>query len=329
MSDLSNLKEVIGDYRYDDGIIISEDHIQKWLRQFPEDDRHVLVNELTYTLDKTYWSKTRVCDFLEKILSSTKRRFVGDNPEEFWRNVNILNIQQQGSSQQEMIHLLDLAAKRKYGFGVTAKPNSTTHVYLDDALYSGNRIHRDFKNWLEAKKEDSGEVHVVVLASHKQGKFYASEMISDYQKKFNTRFNFHWWSFLKFENRSSYLSHSDVLKTTKLPDDPMVSNLVNKIEKRSTYSIKMRPITNPPYISQFFSNERGRQELERIFLVAGTRVLDACPDFPEFINPYGFSFLRGLGFGSLLAFYRNCPNTSPLSLWAGNPWIPLFPRKTN
>ena len=125
------------------------------------------------------------------------------------------------------------------------------------------------------------------------------------------------------------LHHSDVLKTTKLPDDPMVSNLVNKIEKRSTYSLKMRPITNPPYESQFFSNDNGRQELERIFLVSGTRLFDACPQFPDNFRPYGFSAFDDLGFGSLLAFYRNCPNTSPPSLWAGNPWIPLFPRKTN
>ena len=39
--------------------------------------------------------------------------------------------------------------------------------------------------------------------------------------------------------------------------------------------------------------------------------------------------LESLGFGSLVVTFRNCPNNAPLALWAGDPWYPLFPRRTN
>jgi hypothetical protein len=39
--------------------------------------------------------------------------------------------------------------------------------------------------------------------------------------------------------------------------------------------------------------------------------------------------LETLGFGSLIVTFRNCPNNTPLALWAGDPWYPLFPRITN
>ena len=54
-----------------------------------------------------------------------------------------------------------------------------------------------------------------------------------------------------------------------------------------------------------------------------------CPYLKESARPLGFSLLKTLGFGATVVTHRNCPNNCPLALWAGDPWYPLFRRKTN
>jgi hypothetical protein len=78
-----------------------------------------------------------------------------------------------------------------------------------------------------------------------------------------------------------------------------------------------------------FSGEAARAVLERAFLKAGARIRSVCPYLPENARPLGYSKLMTLGFGATVVTYRNCPNNCPLALWAGNPWYPLFSRKTN
>jgi hypothetical protein len=86
-----------------------------------------------------------------------------------------------------------------------------------------------------------------------------------------------------------------------------------------------------------FSSEEGRQLLERELLLAGMRIRSFSQNPSKALRPLGFSPF-GLGFGSMIATYRNCPNNVPLALWwgdsaaeAGHPfskWRPLLPRKT-
>ena len=86
-----------------------------------------------------------------------------------------------------------------------------------------------------------------------------------------------------------------------------------------------------------FSSEEGRQLLERELLLAGVRIRSFCQNPKRVMRPLGFCVF-GLGFGSLIVTFRNCPNNSPLALWWGDPdaglssplsrWYPLLPRKT-
>ena len=68
---------------------------------------------------------------------------------------------------------------------------------------------------------------------------------------------------------------------------------------------------------------------EQEFLKAGVRVRTLCPYFNEYMRPLGSNLMKTLGLGSLFVTYRNCANNTPLVLWAGDPWYPLFERKTN
>ena len=84
-----------------------------------------------------------------------------------------------------------------------------------------------------------------------------------------------------------------------------------------------------------FSSEAGRQLLESEFLIAGVKIRTLTQSPKDFIRPLGLGNF-GVGFGSLLVTYRNCPNNCPLALWWGDPeatsgalhWYPLLSRKT-
>ena len=86
-----------------------------------------------------------------------------------------------------------------------------------------------------------------------------------------------------------------------------------------------------------FSSEEGRQLLERELLLAGMRIRLLSREPYPMMRPLGFSPF-GLGFGSTIVTYRNCPNNTPLALWWGDPladaahpfahWYPLVQRRT-
>ena len=86
-----------------------------------------------------------------------------------------------------------------------------------------------------------------------------------------------------------------------------------------------------------FSSEENRQLLERELLLAGMHIRSLSQNPSPALRPLGFSPF-GLGFGSTIVTYRNCPNNAPLALWWGDPqaapahpfarWYPLVQRRT-
>ena len=70
-------------------------------------------------------------------------------------------------------------------------------------------------------------------------------------------------------------------------------------------------------------------------MLAGASIRESCASLSDKMKPLGFGDY-GIGFGSMIVTYRNCPNNAPLALWWGvdgakqsRRWVPLFPRKGN
>jgi len=126
------------------------------------------------------------------------------------------------------------------------------------------------------------------------------------------------------ENRNHYRNESEVLWPAAIPDD---ADLKAYMADERKFPFKPRApggtLENP-----IFSSEQGRQVIEREFLLAGMRIRGFSQNPSRALRPLGFSPF-GLGFGSMIVTYRNCPNNSPLALWAGDPWYALLPRAVN
>ena len=75
--------------------------------------------------------------------------------------------------------------------------------------------------------------------------------------------------------------------------------------------------------------------LESEFVIAGAKIRAMAENPNPSMRPLGYSPF-GVGFGSMIATYRNCPNNCPLAIWWGNPkatagalhWYPLLQRET-
>ena len=125
-------------------------------------------------------------------------------------------------------------------------------------------------------------------------------------------------------DRKNYIDASDVLRPTSIPDEQAVIDYAYGL----SHQVVLRKLGSRT-ATRFFSSEAGRHILEQEFLKAGVRIRSICPNLNKYQRPLGNSVLETLGFGSLLVTFRNCPNNAPLALWVGDPWYPLFPRRTN
>ncbi|TLD42071.1 MAG: hypothetical protein JETT_1639 [Candidatus Jettenia ecosi] len=286
-----------------------------------------ILLEMQHVLSQSYFKRKSVIEFLNELI--TNEKLTVGQPDSFWSSVNFLNIQRGGSSQRYMLQQFDAILRNILGFGIdSCGSQSGPFVYIDDVIFSGNRIRHDLESWIKSNAPQSCIIHVIVIASHSSGEWYATREIKRAALAAGKNIKVYWWRCVEIEDRKSCINLSDVLRPTLIPDDVETQHYVEKLSNQG-YPPLIRTVLDPPHQSNFFSSERGRQILEQNFLIVGVRIRQICPFLPEQIRPLGYSLLRTLGFGSVIVTFRNCPNTCPPALWAGNPWYPLFQRKTN
>ena len=204
---------------------------------------------------------------------------------------------------------------------------ATTVLYLDDGVFSGSQIGRDLSGWIQSDCPLRARVEIACMALHRSGEWKAIRpdgYVALAKEEVGKEVELRWWPNIKAENRLTYIDISDVLSPRALHDDLSVR----------TYSSTLAP---PPRLRTgenlgrlgLFSSHAGRELLEQEFLKAGAQIRERAPNLNIHQRPLGNTTFGGLGFGSMVVTHRNGPNDAPLALWAGNPWHPLFPRRTN
>ena len=312
---LASIASTIKDYRAGDIPEPTPDHVDRWIRQFDENVQFPMLRELDFVFKRTYVSKARV----QELFSAFVDHFLCD----FWRTAHILNIQQNGTSQSEIRKMVGDILQEKCGLDIDRHGVAgEDFVYLDDAVFTGNRVIQDLSDWINKSALKGIKIRIMTIAIHN----YAEYQIDVANKDFNglkeqNQIEVKIWRIKNFENRRTYRDRSDVLWP------------VPGVYDSDGFSPRMPERHN----SRIFSCESGRQLLEREFLNAGVRIRGFATTPDRQLKPLGFSPFEP-GFGSLFVTYRNCPNNCPLALWYGDPslypeshplgkWYPLFPRK--
>ena len=311
------------DYREGDLPPPTSEHVDCWIRQFDEAVQLPILLEMDHVLKHTYFSRKGTKEFLAGLFNTEK--LVGDDPCTFWKSVKFLDIQSHGASQKEIIALFSTVLKKQCGFEIAdCGTDPHTFVYLDDAVFTGNRVRQDFETWITDNAPVDATVHIIAIALHSHGQNYAKGKIKQTARNRDKRIAFKWWRAIELEDQRLNTDSSDVLRPVAIPDDDLVKEYVDAMN----YKPQLR---TPGQVgsNEIFSSDEGRQLLEKEFLKAGVHIRKMCLHLNQYQRPLGNSVLETLGFGSLIVTFRNCPNNAPLALWAGDPWRPLFPRTTN
>jgi hypothetical protein len=159
------LAEIIADYRSGEVPKPDRDHVLKWVSQFDEAVRLPILEELCHVFGHTYLSKSDAKKFLKSV--SQTEALAGKDPCDFWSKANIMDIQLGGSSQTEVRKLFGEVLEKKCGFGLEGTGKSgDTFVYLDDGIFTGNRVRRDLEAWLGSAPAEA-QVHVIAFAVHR------------------------------------------------------------------------------------------------------------------------------------------------------------------
>ena len=278
---------------------------------------------MDYVLKRTYFSQDRVIKFLWDLMHTTK--LVGDDPSKFWRNVKFLEIQEEGESQTELLALFNRLLATQYGFGIDkCGENASTFLYLDDGVFTGDRVRGDLRKWVVDEAPPEANLHVAAIALHSGGEDRVNEHIKRATTTTGKTIKISWWYEIELEDRKVHRHEADVLYPAGIPDDPAVLGYIRK-EKYKPSPRRSGNIGE----DALYRNDRGKRLLELEFLKAGAHIRQLCPKLGPMQKPLGYTPYDKLGFGSLIITYRNCPNNVPLALWADHPWYPLFPRVTH
>jgi len=329
---LASIADTIKDYRAGEIAPPTPDHVDRWISQFDNAIQVPLLREIDHVLKQTYFSKSNVSEFFAKQIDHKK--LAGDKPCEFWRAVHMLDIQQDGHSQMEIRELFGEALKKQCGFEIDECGSAGgAFIYLDDVLFSGGRIGGDLAAWIEEEAPAKATVHILVIASHRLGEWQCTNRLKKAAMDTGKELELHCWAAIRFENRKSYRNKSEVLWPVEIPEDVALQAYIAE-EHRFPFEPRQ---PGGKLENAIFSSEEGRQLLERELLLVGMRIRSFSQNPSRLLRPLGFSAF-GLGFGSMIVTFRNCPNNTPLALWWGDPnaalghpfrnWCPLLPRKT-
>jgi hypothetical protein len=300
--------------------------------QFGAEVQIPLLRELDHVLKQTYFARATVSQFFGKQIAN--KTLAGDQPCDYWRKTHFLDIQQNGHSQAEIRQLFGEALKTQCGLDIEqCGAAGGDFIYLDDVLFTGGRIGSDLSSWITNDAPGEGTVHVLVIAAHRFGEWKCKEHLKEVARQAGKNLTFEFWAALRLENRKSHRGTSEVLWPAVIPDDATLKAYMAEEQK---FPFEPR-VPGGKLEHPIFSSEDGRQLLERELLLAGMRIRSFSQNPSKALRPLGFSPF-GLGFGSMIVTYRNCPNNVPLALWWGDPeagaghplskWYPLLPRKT-
>lgn len=327
---LESIAATTADYRAGDLAASTPEHVDRWINQFDKAVQISLMREVGHVLGQTYFSKDFVSQWFSKQIKH--EGLAGKAPCAFWQTSNLLNIQQHGHSQTEILELFGEALKTQCGIAVKdCGAADGVFIYLDDVLFSGSRVGTDLKAWIAGDAPAVATVHILVIATHRLGEWQCTEGLKQAAVEAGKKISFKCWAAVRFENRLKYRNQSEVLWPAVIPED---ARLTAYLAKQTKFPFQPRQ-PGGKLENGIFSSEDGRQLLEKELLLAGMRIRGGCADPKPSMRPLGFSAF-GLGFGSMIVTYRNCPNNCPLALWWGDPdatsgpfhWYPLLPRKT-
>ncbi len=368
---LQSIASTVADYRQGEIEPITPEHVNKWVKQFDIQDQATILDEMDSILKRFYVSRKEVKEHLHTLLLSViggqsiiptlssaqtpemQEKLVRAFLQKVRREldcIQFLKIQQKGESQGALLDIMNEILEEWYGTSLAecGKQSPTTYVYLDDGIYTGNRLRYDLAGsddmeegsdggaWILRSAPARCKLIICVLACHLAGYSYAREHISQAArtKMLSSVDYFPAKVIYNVRERNDKFECLWPDRSTADGDDPDAGWYVKRTlwwcnKNRWSKSSLTRPLGVPAQ-ETLFSSPAARKVVESAFFRAGARILKPSHRPGESRRPLGWEKLESWGFGTFFVTYRNIANNCPMVLWSrAAGWYPLFPRKTN
>ncbi len=300
--------------------------VVKWAARFDEGVRQRVVAETAHVLENTLITETAAEQILKTLITDPVMCGDGDI-RDWWKSSNFLWLSRKGQSQGEMQVMIDKSLQDTYGLSITdCGSELQRYIYVDDVVCTGQQWgHAVEDYWLESAQL-TGEVvlHLIALAVHDHRLKHPIGHLKKVAEARGISLKIYVWAGFRMASSDLW----PIFKPRDSDPSPQVLTLFEELGQ-TKYRKEFRKLVTRADC-RVFSSEVARDLLEREFLTAGARIrYEMHPDWHKNFWPLGYDTWVGMGFGTPIVTWRNCPNSAPLALWAGAPWSPLLPRTPN
>ena len=127
------ISEVIIDYRDREFGRYDQNHVERWIYQFEEHEREIVLQETLHILERNYITLKQFEQFVHNVIESPLVHC--GKQEEYWKNVTLLSIQKDGNSQRELNNILLECLLNKFGLEPSTSKENIEFIYLDDFIF--------------------------------------------------------------------------------------------------------------------------------------------------------------------------------------------------
>lgn len=324
------ISTIIISYRHDEKIApLDRNHVLKWVNQFDEEDRHIILEETFRILKDQYYSRERIKEILNRWIEKLLNKF------NTFDNIIFTNTQEIGSSQKILYSMIedqlgDKMHKQSQKFDDIHK----IYLYVDDGLYTGGRAKKDIAKLLEELPRGS-VLYVFYLFAYSDAFFYWKENFEQTATNKNIKLFFRVERIFHNKRNSAESSLDFVWPSMEARKNPDVVAYEEKMKETGKAHFLYCPDIYDNTAGMFSTYEAGKV-VGNAFLKYGLKICNKL--YKKMFRPLGISNMPNFGLGTFAVTDFNISNTSPLVLWWGSLeetteplgcWYPLLPRRDN
>ena len=155
------IAEKIKNYRKGTGVYDAE-HVDRWISQFPEEERMVVLTETNRLLEQNYVDQAKLMEWERYI--ETNADIMGADPQKTISKSQFLDIQTKGNSQKRLVPMVEsyLQACGYTGVNTCAPGEVRNYFYLDDCLFTGMTLLKDVGCWMETENPNPGSTLKII-----------------------------------------------------------------------------------------------------------------------------------------------------------------------
>lgn len=337
---IDTIYDTIKDYRNDDGIVITKEHIQEWALQFGDDAAFVL-REFAHIIGQVYLSKNKGYQYLEAILGLLQEEYNEHDLDILLQKTCFLRLQPPGKSQHILVDMLDeiVYAKTNKHICEYNSFQKIHYIYVDDILASGKTVADDLISWigqgnrLDDLKNKKMDLKLIVFCRHKLGMELQMFKISktfnevDAYKIIDIRS-----CYVIENNPTAYQPRLNIAMPIKANLSEEAVRYLDHLQADDKYMKYGFRSEGKPAKESFFTSPENRDKYEQILVNKGLEILYNTETVGSYTRPLGIvnPKYKTLGMGTHFFTWRNVPNNCPIVYWwevSGSGWKPLFSKK--